>query len=86
MRLWGRNIENARKRAASIGGDCKVFQSLEEACHGADVLVTVTFSTDPVLFGKWVKDGAFVCCEPFCTEQSSDVQTPLLFHHLNGHH
>ena len=33
---------------------------MEEAVRGADVIVTVTMAKEPVLFGKWVKEGAHV--------------------------
>ena len=41
----------------------KVFDSLEEAVKDADIVATVTMATEPVLFGKWLKPGAVVCCE-----------------------
>ena len=61
IRLWGRNADHARQCADDIGGDCRVFGSLEDACRGADVIVTVTMAAEPVLYGKWVKEGAIVC-------------------------
>ena len=69
--MWGRSVEHAQQCAADIGSGCKVFESLEEACHGADVVVTVTRSTEPVLFGKWVKEGAIILCEYMCTLMKS---------------
>lgn len=51
-----------------MGGDeVKVIDSLEEAVRDADIIVTVTIATEPVVFGKWLKPGAVVCCE--CTTQ-----------------
>lgn len=82
VRVWGRNAEHARQCAADIGNGCKMFESLEEACRGADVVVTVTMATEPVLFGKWVKEGAIICCE-----YNNQVSTPPLLscHHRSSH-
>ena len=63
VRVWGRNVEHAQQCATDIGCGCKAFQSLEEACQGADVVVTVTRATEPLVFGKWIKEGAIICCE-----------------------
>ena len=40
-----------------------MYKSLEEAVRGADVVVTVTMATEPLVCGKWLKSGAVVCCE-----------------------
>ena len=37
---------------------------MEEAASGADVIVTATMATTPILFGKWVKPGALINGEP----------------------
>lgn len=57
VRVWGRNPENASALADEIGARrC----SAEDAVRGADVVVTVTNSPDPVLHGKWLKPGVLV--------------------------
>ena len=38
-----------------------VCGTAEEAASGADVVVTVTGATEPILQGKWVKEGAAIC-------------------------
>ena len=48
--------------AEDVGGDeVKVIDSLEEAVKDADIIVTVTMATEPIVFGKWLKSGAVVC-------------------------
>ena len=39
----------------------KVIDSLEEALKDADIVVTVTIATEPVVCGRWLKAGAIVC-------------------------
>ena len=63
IRVWGRNANRAKQCVDDIGSGCVAYESLQDACNGADVVVTVTMATDPVLCGKWVKDGAIVCGE-----------------------
>lgn len=43
---------------------------------GADVIVTVTGSTEPVLYGQWVKAGAHVAGEKiyFCSKAKLKVK------------
>ena len=57
VRVWSRNQENARALAEEIGARS---MSAEEAVRGADVVVTVTGSSEPVLSGAWLKPGALV--------------------------
>ena len=59
----------------------KVFDSLEEAVKDADIVATVTMATEPVLFGKWLKPGAVVCCE-----WSSTLVSCVNLHCINFYH
>ena len=50
--------------AEDVGGaEVKVVDSLEEAVKDADIIATVTMATEPVVFGRWLKPGAVVCCK-----------------------
>ncbi len=57
VRIWSRDSSRAKALAAEIGGTA---MSIEDAVHGADVVVTVTGATEPILQGKWLKPGALV--------------------------
>lgn len=57
LRVWSRNPEHAHAFAEESGGKA---MSAEEAVRGADVVVTVTNSPEPVLKGAWLKDTAHV--------------------------
>ncbi len=57
VRIWSRNPEHAQAFATDIGGTAT---SAEDAVRGADVVVTVTHSSEPVLYGRWLKPGVLV--------------------------
>jgi thiomorpholine-carboxylate dehydrogenase len=57
IRAWSRNMEHARRCAAEIGGEA---MDAESAVRGADVVVTVTYSAEPVLKGAWLSPGVLV--------------------------
>lgn len=59
VRVWSRTAENAKKFAAETGA--LVRASVEEAVSGADVVLTLTSSIEPVLCGRWLKRNAVVC-------------------------
>ena len=61
VRIWSRTFANAQKLADEVGA--KACTTAEEAVSGADVIVTVTLATSPILCGKWVKSGALINCE-----------------------
>jgi ornithine cyclodeaminase/alanine dehydrogenase-like protein (mu-crystallin family) len=57
VRIWSRNEQNAHALAEEIGGR---VMSGEKAARGADVIVTVTNSPEPILHGAWLKPGVLV--------------------------
>lgn len=63
MRVWSRTGQGSERFCRSVSGPVTVCVSAEEAVRGADVIVTVTRCTEPVLFGQWVKPGAHVAGE-----------------------
>ncbi|XP_003790739.1 ketimine reductase mu-crystallin [Otolemur garnettii] len=60
VRIWNRTRENAEKFANTVPGEVQVCSSVQEAVAGADVIITVTMATEPILFGEWVKPGAHI--------------------------
>lgn len=60
VRIWNRTKENAEKFADTVEGEVQVCSSVQEAVTGADVIITVTMATEPILFGEWVKPGAHI--------------------------
>jgi ornithine cyclodeaminase/alanine dehydrogenase-like protein (mu-crystallin family) len=74
IRVWSPTKEHAKQFAREIGGTAV---SAEEAVRGADVVVTVTSSTTPVLQGSWLKPGCHVnaigACRPDWRELDDDA-------------
>ncbi|XP_054436891.1 ketimine reductase mu-crystallin [Pteronotus mesoamericanus] len=60
VRIWNRTKENAEKFADAVQGEVQVYSSVQEAVTGADVIITATMATEPILFGEWVKAGAHI--------------------------
>ncbi len=58
VRIWGRTPAHAARLAAETGAVAAL--SAEAAVYGADVVVTATAATEPVLRGAWLKPGAQV--------------------------
>lgn len=47
-------------------GGANAYSDLQTACKDADVIVTVTMATEPILKGEWLKDGAIVLGKMNC--------------------
>src|SRR5918999_2995523 len=58
VRIFSPTAGNAKSLAEEVGAEAA--GSAEEAVRGADVVVTATSSTEPVLRRDWLKDGAHV--------------------------
>lgn len=57
IRVWSRSAANAEKFAAEVGA---TVMGAEDAVRDADIVVTATAATEPILQGKWLKPGAHV--------------------------
>ena len=58
VRVWSRTPSHAEAFSSEIGAR---LTTAEEAAAGADVVLTLTSSSTPVLLGKWLKRDALVC-------------------------
>jgi ornithine cyclodeaminase/alanine dehydrogenase-like protein (mu-crystallin family) len=58
IRVWSRSQEHAQQFAAEIGAR---VTTAEEAVSGADVVLALTSSPQPILQGKWLSRHAMVC-------------------------
>ena len=57
IRVWSRTRTHAERFAAEVGAR---VVAAEAAVRGADVVVTATAATEPILEGAWLKPGAHV--------------------------
>ena len=60
IRVAGRSLESARRFALSQAVPVEACATVEEAVSGADIVVTVTSSAEPVLSHDWLAPGAHV--------------------------
>src|SRR3984885_6843733 len=58
IRVWSRSQEHAQEFASEIGAR---VMSAEQAVSGADVVLALTSSPEPILQGKWLSPHAMVC-------------------------
>lgn len=71
IRTWSRSKDHAQAFADEIHG--RATATAEEAVAGADVIVTVTSSPEPVLCGRWLKKDALVCAVGAVTPERREL-------------
>jgi len=58
--IWGRKPESARQLAASFGSEpytVTAVQDLQAAVQSADIVSCATLATEPLIAGRWLRDG-----------------------------
>ena len=70
IRVWSRSEENARRFADEVGARVMTAQ---EVVSGADVVLTLTSSSEPVLLGRWLKRDAMVCAVGAVTPERREL-------------
>jgi ornithine cyclodeaminase/alanine dehydrogenase-like protein (mu-crystallin family) len=78
VRVYAPTAAHARavvEEAGPGGGDLSVAASAEEAVRGADVVVAVTSSREPVLQHAWLEPGAHVNAVGASTLQTRELDT-----------
>ncbi|KAM9336021.1 ketimine reductase mu-crystallin [Symphorus nematophorus] len=78
VRVWSHRREGVERFCKSVSGPVKPCASVEEAVRGADTIVTATRSTEPVLFGQWVKPGAHVAAVGACRPNWRELDDVLM--------
>ena len=80
IRVWSPTRKHAERFAQEVGATAT---SAEEVVRGADVIVTVTSSTTPVLKGAWLKPGCHLnavgACRPDWRELDDQAMSNLVF-------
>src|ERR1700743_3212324 len=70
VRVWSRSQEHAQKFASEIGARA---MSAEEAVRGADVVLALTSSPEPIVQGKWLSPHAMVCAIGAATPERREL-------------
>uniref|UniRef100_A0A3Q4AH35 Ketimine reductase mu-crystallin n=1 Tax=Mola mola TaxID=94237 RepID=A0A3Q4AH35_MOLML len=78
VRVWSRSGQGLQRFCQSVSGPVTPCVSVEEAVRGADAIATVTRSTEPVLFGRWVKPGAHVAAVGACRPDWRELDDALM--------
>jgi ornithine cyclodeaminase len=67
VRVWSQNLAHAQsfaqRESAGLSIPVKAVKAVESAEHavdGADIICTVTSSTDPILLGDWITPGTHI--------------------------
>lgn len=65
IRVWSRSPERreqfAAHRSESLGLPVRAVATAKECAEGAGIVVTATYSREPVLESRWIGDDALVC-------------------------
>jgi ornithine cyclodeaminase/alanine dehydrogenase-like protein (mu-crystallin family) len=64
VRAYGRDAQRreqfAKEMSARLGVSASAVSSAEEAVRGADIVITITTSTNPVVEGEWLEPGMHI--------------------------
>lgn len=81
-RIWARKVDNAEKAARSfsekLGISVKAVADAQEACDGADIIVTTTPSETPLVKAGWLVPGQHVTAMGSDAEHKNEID-PALF-------
>ena len=75
-RVWSRTPAHAQKFAGEI--DARTAATSEQAVADADIVLTLTSSPEPILFGKWLKSDAVVCAVGAVTPNRRELDTEAM--------
>jgi ornithine cyclodeaminase len=82
IRIWGRAADRAAALASELAPSLRVrvdaVPTARAAADGADVIVLVTASPDPVLRREWVRDGTHICAVGACRPNQREMETALV--------
>ena len=70
IRVWSRSQDHAQQFASEVGAR---VTTAEQAVFGADVVLSLTSSPEPVLRGKWLSPHAMVCAIGAATPERREL-------------
>ena len=75
VRVWSRSQDHAEKFASEIGAR---VTTAEQAVSGADVVLALTSSPQPVLLGRWLRQDAMVCAIGAATPDRRELDSEAM--------
>lgn len=82
IRVWSRTGANrdafVREMAPHTRADIHAAATVEEAVSGADIIVLVTATREPVIRSEWVPDGAHICAVGACRPDQREMDAALV--------
>jgi len=79
INIWSRNEKNASRLAGKISDryniPVTIYRNTEEAVRGADIICTVTSSSQPLVSGNWIKKGAHINAVGSSTPGARELDT-----------
>jgi ornithine cyclodeaminase/alanine dehydrogenase-like protein (mu-crystallin family) len=75
VRVWSRSQDHAEKFAGEIGAR---VTTAEQAVSGADVVLALTSSPEPVLLGRWLSQNAVVCAIGAATPDRRELDSETM--------
>jgi ornithine cyclodeaminase/alanine dehydrogenase-like protein (mu-crystallin family) len=86
IRLWGRDKHKAEQLAQKSGQPANHIQTAaititdtaQQAVSNADIICTVTASTQPILKGEWLSPGAHLNVVGSCTPNAREVDSKTI--------
>jgi len=82
IKIWGRNPDKVQtfinKHKNNINTNLKYAENVESAVKNADVICTVTSSSKPILFSKWIKSGAHLNLVGSSVPNKSEVDSDIV--------
>jgi ornithine cyclodeaminase len=76
IKVWSPTETHRNECALAVGGVPAATARL--ACQDADVIVTVTLASEPILKGEWVKAGALICAVGAPRPSWRELDSPLM--------
>ncbi len=82
VRVWGRAFEKAkafaRKQGERFGLEIEPMENVQDTVRDADLICTVTFAPEPILFGEWVSAGAHLNVVGSSVATTAEIDTDLV--------
>jgi len=79
INIWSRNEKNASRLAGKISDryniPVTIYRNTEEAVSGADIICTVTSSSQPVVSGNWITKGTHINAVGSSTPGARELDT-----------